>query len=115
MRTPRADPSLFGEIEGVQGELDDIARRLRGDQVRNSLNESTVPSIANRVGNVVDGHWSTRQNPTATQRTNIEIASRDLEVLERDLSHLIEGRLRNLEEALAAAGAPWTPGRRVGG
>ena len=93
----------------------EVALRLQSDPVRNSLNESAVPSIANRVGNVTGGHWSTRQNPSATQRTNIEIATRDLAGLEQDFANLVDGQLMEVEEALAAAGAPWTPGRRVGG
>jgi photosystem II stability/assembly factor-like uncharacterized protein len=114
-RTPMADPGLFGQVDDVQRAFDDIRRRLQGDRVRGSLNESSVPSISNRVGYVINGHWSTRQAPTATQRRNIEIAQRDFAVLEGELADLIEGRLTELEEALAAAGAPWTPGRRVGG
>ena len=115
VRTPTADPDLFGRIDGIGRAFDEIALRLQGDPVRNSLNESTVPSIANRVGNVTGGHWSTRQTPTDTQRTNIEIAAGNLAVLERDFADLVDGQLMEVEEALAAAGAPWTPGRRVGG
>jgi hypothetical protein len=115
LQTPGARPALFGEMDAVGRAFEDVRRRLQGDRVRGSLNESTVPSISGRVGNVMGGHWSTRQNPTATQRRNIEIAQRDFAGLERELAALIEGRLMELEEALAAAGAPWTPGRRVGG
>jgi hypothetical protein len=46
---------------------------------------------------------------------NVEIAQRDFAVLERELGALVDDRLMPLEEALADAGAPWTPGRRVGG
>jgi len=67
------------------------------------------------VGNVISGHWRTRQNPTQTQRRNVEIAQRDFAMLEGDLATLTDSRLRELEEALVAAGAPWTPGARVGG
>jgi hypothetical protein len=35
--------------------------------------------------------------------------------VERDLVALGEGALSALEVALAEAGAPWTPGRRIGG
>jgi photosystem II stability/assembly factor-like uncharacterized protein len=115
LQTPGPDPALFGEIDAVGRVFDQVRRHLQGDRVRGSLNESTVPSISARVGNVVGGHWSTRQNPTATQRRNIDIAQRDLEAVERELAQIIDGRLAELEEALAAAGAPWTPGRRVGG
>jgi hypothetical protein len=51
--------------------------------------------------------------PTATQRRSLEIATAGLDALERDLKALIAGDLAKLEEAFAAAGAPWVPGRRV--
>ena len=49
----------------------------------------------------------------STQRRDLEIAKAGLDALERDLKALIAGDLVQLEEAFAAAGAPWTPGRRV--
>jgi hypothetical protein len=113
-QTPTADAALFGRIDAVERAFAEVATRLQGDQVRGSLNESSVPSISNRVGNVVGGHWRTRQNPTGTQRMNIEIAQRDLATVEVDLAGLIAGELMAVEQALAAAGAPWTPGRRIG-
>ncbi|GMV08007.1 MAG: hypothetical protein AMXMBFR53_42820 [Gemmatimonadota bacterium] len=115
VRTAGADPALFRRLDQVEEAFDELRTRLQGDRVRGSLNESTNPSIGNRVGNVVGGHWSTRQAPTATQRRNVEIAEGDLGPLEHDLAALVDGPLMELEEALAAAGAPWTPGRRVGG
>ena len=114
LRTPAAGAELFGRIDEVEQAFAGIRLRLQGDQLRGSLNEPGVPSVANRVGNVAGGHWQTRQNPTATQRRNIEIAEGDLAGLERDIAGIIDGPLAELEEALAAAGAPWTPGRPVG-
>ncbi len=115
VQTPSADRGLFVELDALDGSVAALALRLQGDPIRGSLNESSVPSISARVGNVIGGHWSTRQTPTATQRSNVEIAGRDLTAFERDLNALIEGDLMRVEEALAAAGAPWTPGARRGG
>ena len=83
------------------------------DPARQKLSEPDTLSIGDRVGAIRDGHWQTRQMPTATQRRNLEIATAGLDALERDLKALIAGDLAKLEEAFAAAGAPWTPGRRV--
>ena len=80
---------------------------------RQKLFEPETPSIGDRIGTIRDGHWQTRQMPTATQRRSLEIAKAGLAALERDLKALIAGDLAKLEEAFAAAGAPWTPGRRV--
>jgi photosystem II stability/assembly factor-like uncharacterized protein len=115
VETPRADPALFGRMDQLGRQLADVQLRLWGDNARGRLSESSVPSISGRVGRVIGGHWDTRQPPTETMRTNIELASADFEEVLRELVTLIEGDLVRLEEDLAAAGAPWTPGRRLGG
>jgi len=74
------------------------------------MNEPAMPSIRGRIGNVVSGHWDTRQAPTATQRRDLEIVREAFAVFRDDLAALVE-RVAELERALEAAGAPWTPGR----
>jgi photosystem II stability/assembly factor-like uncharacterized protein len=113
--TPGADPALYRELEAVEAQLDEIALRLQGDRVRGSLNQATAPSVSGRLGSVASGHWGTRMEPTETQRIDAEIAESGLVSVERELAALIAGPLQELEDALAAAGAPWTPGRRIGG
>jgi hypothetical protein len=111
--TPRADLALYARLDALGQAVADLERRLNGDPAWQNLNEPDTLSIGDRIGSIRDGHWQTRQMPTATQRRNLEIAKAGLDALERDLKALIEGDLAKLEEAFAAAGAPWTPGRRV--
>jgi hypothetical protein len=58
---------------------------------RQKLNEPDTLSIGDRIGTIRDGHWQTRQMPTATQRRGREIAPAGLDALERDLNALIAG------------------------
>ncbi|HVR97079.1 MAG TPA: glycosyl hydrolase [Thermoanaerobaculia bacterium] len=109
--TPRADPALYAGLDAVGKAAAELERRLHGDPARQELDEPDTPSIGDRVGAIRDGHWQTRQMPTATQRRDLEIATAGLDALERDLKALIAGDLAKLEEAFAAAGAPWTPGQ----
>ncbi len=111
--TPRADLALYTRLDAVGQAVAELERRLQGDPARQRLSESETPSIGERVGTIRFGHWQTRQMPTATQRRDLEIAKAGLDALESDLKALIAGDLAKLEEAFAAAGAPWTPGRRV--
>ncbi len=111
--TPKADLALYARLDAVGQAVAELERRLQGDPARQNLSEPDTLSIGDRVGSIRDGHWQTRQMPTATQRRNLEIATAGLDALERDLKALIAGDLAKLEEAFAAAGAPWTPGRRV--
>ncbi len=111
--TPRADLALYARLDAVGQAVAELERRLQGDPARQSLFESETPSIGERLGSIRAGHWQTRQMPTATQRRDLEIARAGLGALESDLKALIAGDLAKLEEDFAAAGAPWTPGRRV--
>ncbi len=112
VETPRADPALFARLDAFGATLEGLRTRLSGDLIRGQLNESSAPSIRGRVGRVTR-HWNTRQTPTATHRRNLEIARDDFGDLSRELSALIENDLSRLESDLEAAGAPWTPGRRL--
>ncbi|NND79650.1 MAG: hypothetical protein HKN53_07120, partial [Maribacter sp.] len=55
--------------------------------------------------------WATRQNPTETQKRNIEIARDEFDTFKGDLS-IYFNDLEAYEAALEAAGAPYTPGRK---
>lgn len=112
VQTPKADPALYARIDSVTRSLAEFELRLFGNPARQRLSESEAPSISERVGQVMGGHWQTRQTPTATMRRDIEIATAAFEALARELNTLLEGDLARLETDLQAAGAPWTPGRR---
>ncbi|MBI3983203.1 MAG: glycosyl hydrolase [Gemmatimonadetes bacterium] len=113
VQAPRADPALFTRMDSVTQALATLELELNGDPARQRLNEPTAPSLSGRVSQVMSGHWETRQMPTATQRRDIEIATQALDGLARALTALLEGDLARLERDLEAAGAPWTPGRRL--
>jgi len=113
VETPRADPALFARLDAFAASLEGLRTRLSGDRIRQEFNEPTTPSIRSRVGRVIGGHWNTRQTPTATHRRNLEIAHDAFGELRQALSALIENDLSRLESDLEAAGAPWTPGRRL--
>jgi len=87
---------------------------VAGDPARGALNEPSAPSILDRLGRVAGGHWDTRQAPTTTQRESLEIARGGFQRVSIALRTLLEETLAELEADMEAAGAPWTPGRRVG-
>jgi photosystem II stability/assembly factor-like uncharacterized protein len=113
LETPGVDPALFTRLDELATALAELQLQLNGDRARGRLWEPSVPSIRNRVGRVIGGHWDTRQMPTATHQRNLEIASADFAILRGELTSFIETDLAQLEADLEAAGAPWTPGRRI--
>ncbi len=113
VRTPRADPALYGRVDSLTAAVAAIDLRLNGDPARARLEEPDLPSVRGRVGQVASGHWGTTQMPTATQRRDVEIARTGYQALAGELGALAAGPLARLEADLAAAGAPWTPGGRI--
>ena len=109
LETAAAPESLFAHLDAIRATVDDLSLRLNGDRIRGRRNESSVPSIRRRIGQVAGGHWQTRQEPTTTQRHSLEVAGAEFETLSAELEQLLDVTLPSLEAQLEAAGAPWTP------
>jgi photosystem II stability/assembly factor-like uncharacterized protein len=110
--TPKATAVHFATYHKLKEDLSALRMRLSGDPIRGKLNESTFPSISGRVGQVSYGHWDTRQAPTETFKTNIQIATADFVAFSGDLKSYFQN-LEKYEEDLEAAGAPYTRGRKL--
>jgi photosystem II stability/assembly factor-like uncharacterized protein len=110
-QTPKATREHFAKYNELKVELAGLRMRLWGDPIRQSFNESTLPSISGRVGHIAYGHWDTRQTPTKSYRNNLEIATLDFAKFSEDLKAYYQG-LEKYEASLEAAGAPFTRGRK---
>ena len=113
--TPGAELGFFVRARQIELRLADIQKLLSGDRTRSRYSEFTVPSVLSRIYDVVGArnNWSTTYGPTDTHRQSYEIAARDFEEVRPALRALIDTDLSQLEADLEAAGAPWTPGRRI--
>ncbi len=89
----------------------DILRALRGDSALRARNENTPTSVAERVEYIVETLRFALVKPTGTQRESYRIASEELTQEIAKLRKLVEVEVKDLEKAMDAAGAPWTPGR----
>ena len=99
------------QLEVLETDLDELRVRLQGDQTVSSRSEPTPPSISDRIGRVVSMMWTSSSEPTETQREGYRIAKSEFAPVADGLEALTTGALAELEQELAAAGAPWTPGR----
>jgi hypothetical protein len=111
LNTPGASQELFAGWEQLQVKHAGLQQRLTWDPVLGQKNEASEPSIAGRVGQVIYGHWDTRQAPTQTQVRNVEIARSDFEQFRSDLRTYLN-EVEAYEGDLEKAGAPWTRGRK---
>jgi hypothetical protein len=108
---PSDTRELAARVRALETQLRDVQLPLSGDQTRSRRAEPTVPSIRDRVSEVIQYHWQGSGAATATQRKNIEIASAAFGPVRAALEKLVEGDLRALEADAEKAGAPWTSGR----
>lgn len=111
--TPNADPALAAELRALELKLLDIAEVITGDPTKPNRAEPAPPAILARVQQIVYGHWACTSAPTTTHRHNYEIASQQFGEIIGRLRNLIEVEFEQFEAKLEAAGAPWTPGRKI--
>jgi photosystem II stability/assembly factor-like uncharacterized protein len=109
-QTPGAYANLIAQADAIQSKNSEILRVLRGDRVLGEHGEPTPESIAERVGTIMENERMSSSLPSGTDRQSYEIASQQFAQTLAQLRSLIEVDLANLQKAMQAAGAPWTPG-----
>jgi photosystem II stability/assembly factor-like uncharacterized protein len=109
--TPAMEPKWKTVARDLEKRNRDILRALRGDVVMRERNENTPISISERVNTIVSDEGLSLSRPTGTQRDTYSIASQEFADELTKLRSLVDVDLKELEKALDAAGAPWTPGR----
>lgn len=108
--TPGAYASLIAQADAIQQKNESILRELRGDRETSERGEAVPESIAERVGNIMEGERMSSSLPSGTDRQSYQIASDQFAQAVAKLRALIEVEVANLQKAMQAAGAPWTPG-----
>ncbi|MBI5472353.1 MAG: glycosyl hydrolase [Ignavibacteriae bacterium] len=109
--TPGASTKLRDDLNAIEEKNRKILVALNGDNTLRSRNEGTPPSINERLETIIYDQWLSTSTPTQTHIANYEIAGDEFTPVLAQLKSLVETDLKNLEAAMEAAGAPWTPGR----
>ena len=113
LQTAVSSPTLLSEIDTARRQLATLKAQLSGDEAHGRLNEPAAPSVDGRLWRLIFGYSDTRQLPTTTQQQSLAQAQMAYATVREGLMALIETELPRLEAALSAAGAAWTPGRRL--
>jgi hypothetical protein len=108
--TPNSD-SLLAQADSIERQNRDILRALRGDEVLAARSENVPTSINDRLQGIMEGERFSIAKPTQTHVDAYNIASDEFSQQLSKLRTLIQVDVANLEKAMEAAGAPWTPGR----
>lgn len=109
METPQADPKLLEQAKELEKRLQDALRVLRGDRTVRRRSEAASPGLMQRVS----AQLTSTCPITKTAKRDYEIAAGAFEKLLEEMRVLIDQDVKKLGDDLEAAGAPWTPGRRL--
>jgi hypothetical protein len=109
METPQADPKLLERAKELERRLQDATRVLWGDRTVMRRSEAASPGLMQRVS----AQLTTTCPITETAKRDYEIAAGAFEKLLKEMRILIDQDVKKLGDELEAAGAPWTPGRRL--
>ncbi len=109
--TPKADPALGDRLRQLKTRLVALEIALSGDRELARRNEPTPPSVVERIERIVYASYNATAAPTRTQRESYQVAATEFAELLPRLRVLVETDLRQIEEAMEMAEAPYTPGR----
>ncbi|MCG8442342.1 MAG: hypothetical protein MI723_11085, partial [Caulobacterales bacterium] len=109
----RSGPSeLDDQWAAIRAEVYAIEEALRG-RVTSSQMGAQPETVMSRLAAVQAGTSRSTYGPTPTHVEQIGYAEQEFAGLRDRLNALIDETIPSFEEALAGAGAPWTPGGRV--
>lgn len=108
---PGSKPELMLEARAIEASIKELQFTLEGNPTYSDRDEPQLPSVIERVEDVVWGTMFTSSAPTATQRQSSQAANAALEPLLKTLDELMTKRIPALETELEKNQIPWTPGR----
>ncbi len=108
--TPSSSEAQAQSLRALNARMQDLQVRLNGDSTISSRAEPVPMSISRRINNIVGGHWDSQSAVTDNYRDSYVIAEQQFREVLAELK-AIAADLSEVEAALQAEGAPWTPGR----
>jgi len=108
-----ADVKLMDQAVQFDRRVLAVLRVLRGDETLRGTESGSPTSVQQRVNSAVQGSRGLSGAPTGTQQLNYTLANDDLTAQVAAIRSL-DAELRKFEQALEAAGVPYTTGRGPG-
>lgn len=105
-----ADAKFMEQASSLSTRITAILRAMRGDETLRGLESGSPSSISSRISSAGFGSRSALGRPTGTMEANLRIADEEFAVEQPKLKALID-ELKKFEQAMDAAGVPWTTGR----
>ncbi|MEE2565656.1 VPS10 domain-containing protein [Hyphobacterium marinum] len=112
-RSRTAPGDLDDRYEALRQELLAIEEALGGNQSRQGQYGSQPSTVSSRLSFAELGTGSSAYGPSGAHQAQLGMAEDEFAGLRDRLAELIEEDIPAFEADLAAAGAPWTPGRTI--
>ncbi len=108
--TPSSSEEQAQALRALNTRMQDLNVRFSGDSTISGRAEPAPMSLNSRINNIVGGHWDSQSAVTGNYRDSYMIAEQQFRQALTELN-AIASDLAEVEAALQAEGAPWTPGR----
>ena len=102
---------LSKTVLNIENKLRAINQSLYGDPIKNQLDISQPKSIAARIGKISYEQKYSTSAPTKTHQDSYAIAKGEITVIKQKVETIFNTDVKQLEDKLIKAGAPYTPGR----
>ena len=107
------DPTILNEIRAAKTDLMNVMEMFNGDPTKSRRNESAYPGFNSRLRTAMFGIMGSDEGPTGTHKSQLAIIEAEFKEALAKLKPIVSAKIPALEKKLDAAGAPWTPGRKI--
>ncbi len=102
---------LSKEVLNIDTKLKDLRIAMYGDPVKSELDIDQPISPMRRLGIIVGEQKYSTSTPTQTHRDSYAIAKSEIDTIKQNLETVYSIDVKQIEEQLVKAGAPYTPAR----
>jgi photosystem II stability/assembly factor-like uncharacterized protein len=110
LAAPNVPLGTYEQVLAIQSKLEDINRKLNGDNLRSRYEGAAPPSLKGRVDQITGSLWSTTSAPTETFKSSYNVAAESFESILNSIKQ-VKLDVDNVESILEKYKAPYTPGR----
>ncbi len=111
--TPELDLPMLNEVRAIKTKLMDVMEKFNGDPTKPRRNEPAYPGFTSRIRTMMFSAMASYEGPTGTHRSQYDIIDAEFTEALAGLKEVVETDIPALHQKLDAAGAPWTPGRKI--
>ena len=100
----------YEQVIAIQFELEEINRKMNGDNLRARYEGAAPPSLRGRINLITGTLWSTTSAPTETFKASYNVVADSFESILNSLK-AVKADIDKVEATLEKYKAPYTPGR----